>query len=160
MIKLNASYSKKLPAESNFSSRSYHAGIEVEIPDGLTREQLEQRIHETFATVRESVERELHGSPSPANAALPLEAPPAQPPLSPPSGNHGRRNGYGGSNGNGNGQTDAPASPKQIKFLLDLARAGGLSPELIKNRFGVGMIEQLTRSQCSRMIDELNGKAA
>ena len=61
MLKLNASYSKKVPAETEYSSRSYHASIEVEIPDGLTAEQLQSRIHETFDLVRNSVETELHG---------------------------------------------------------------------------------------------------
>ena len=45
MLKLNASYSKKVPAETEYSSQSYHASIEVEIPDGLTAEQLQSRIH-------------------------------------------------------------------------------------------------------------------
>ena len=61
MLKLNASYSKKVPAETEYSSQSYHASIEVEIPDGLTAEQLQSRIHETFDLVRNSVETELHG---------------------------------------------------------------------------------------------------
>ena len=56
MLKLNASYSKKVPAEGEYSSQSYHASIEVELPDGLSQEQLQGRIHETFAMVRESVE--------------------------------------------------------------------------------------------------------
>ena len=34
MLKLNASYSKKVPAESEYSSQSYHCTIEVELPDG------------------------------------------------------------------------------------------------------------------------------
>ena len=55
MLKLNASYSKKVPAEGEYSSQSYHASIEVELPDGLNQEQLQNRIHETFAMVRESV---------------------------------------------------------------------------------------------------------
>ena len=33
MLKLNASYSKKVPAEGEYSSQSYHASIEVELPD-------------------------------------------------------------------------------------------------------------------------------
>ena len=60
MLKLNASYSKKVPAEGEYTSQSYHASIEVELPDGLSQEQLQGRIHETFAMVRESVESELH----------------------------------------------------------------------------------------------------
>ena len=35
MLKLNASYSKKVPAEGEYTSQSYHASIEVELPDGL-----------------------------------------------------------------------------------------------------------------------------
>ena len=61
MLKLTASYSKKVPAETEYSSQSYHASVEVELPDGLTPEQLNARIHETFAMVRDSVETELQG---------------------------------------------------------------------------------------------------
>ena len=56
--------------------------------------------------------------------------------------------------------TDSPASPKQIKFLLDLARQNGYSPEQIKAKFNVPAIESMTKTQCSRAIDALNGKAA
>ena len=66
MLKLNASYSKKVPAGEEYSSQSYHASVEVELPDGLSGEALQARIHETFDLVRNSVEAELHGK-SPAN---------------------------------------------------------------------------------------------
>lgn len=36
MIELNAPYSKKVPAEGKFSSESYLACIEVELPTGQT----------------------------------------------------------------------------------------------------------------------------
>ncbi len=36
MLKLNASYSKKVPAESEYSSEQYHCQIEVELPGGLS----------------------------------------------------------------------------------------------------------------------------
>ena len=61
MLKLNASYSKKVPADGEYTSQSYHASVEVELPDGLTQDQLQSRIHETFEMVRNSVEAELHG---------------------------------------------------------------------------------------------------
>ena len=38
MLKLNASYSKKVPADGEYTSQSYHASIEVELPDGLSAE--------------------------------------------------------------------------------------------------------------------------
>ena len=66
MLKLNASYSKKVPAGEEYSSQSYHASVEVELPEGLSPDQLQARIHETFDLVRNSVEAALHGK-SPAN---------------------------------------------------------------------------------------------
>ena len=65
MLKLNASYSKKVPADTEYSSQSFHASVEVELPDGLTQDQLNAKIHETFDLVRASVETELHGNAAP-----------------------------------------------------------------------------------------------
>jgi len=148
MLKLNASYSKKVPADTEYSSQSYHASVEVELPDGLTPEQLNARIHETFALVRDSVESELHGESvnvgQMADAQLPIQ--PAQQSNKPT---------YGKKPAN-----DAPASPKQIKFLLDLARQNGYTVDQLKAKFNVSQLEELSRTQCSRAIDTLNGKAA
>ena len=149
MLKLNASYSKKVPADTEYSSQSYHASVEVELPDGLTPEQLNARIHETFALVRDSVESELHGES--ANAGQMADAPqlPFQPAQQQNKSAYGKKP-----------VTDAPASPKQIKFLLDLARQNGYTIEQLKSKFNVSQLEDLSRTQCSRAIDMLNGKAA
>ena len=149
MLKLNASYSKKVPADTEYSSQSYHASVEVELPDGLTPEQLNARIHETFAMVRDSVEAELHGEGGNAGQMadapqLPIQSAPQQ-----------SKSAYGKK-----AATDSPASPKQIKFLLDLARQNGYTVEQLKARFNVSALEELSRTQCSRAIDMLNGKAA
>ena len=72
MLKLNASYSKKVPADTEYSSQSFHASVEVELPDGLTQDQLNAKIHETFDLVRESVETELHGNAQ-QKATLPAQ---------------------------------------------------------------------------------------
>ena len=136
MLKLNASYSKKVPAEGEYSSQSYHASIEVELPDGLTQEQLQNRIHETFALVKDSVETELHGRP-----ARQLQEPAAQPVTSShPANNHS--------------QKDVAASPKQIKYLLDLGRNLGWTPQQIAARCNVTDVHDLTRRQCSDLINE------
>ena len=150
MLKLNASYSKKVPADTEYSSQSYHASVEVELPDGLTPEQLNTKIRETFALVRDSVETELHNEPvNTQNSNVPpLPIPPAQPQQNKAAYN---RNGKA---------SDAPASPKQIKFLLDLAKQNGYTPDQLKVKYNVAALENLTRTQCSRAIDELNGKAA
>jgi hypothetical protein len=59
MIKLNASFSKKVPAEQDYSSKSFMACVEVELPTGATPQELQQKIHETFDLVKRSVEDEL-----------------------------------------------------------------------------------------------------
>ena len=155
MLKLNASYSKKVPADTEYSSQSFHASVEVELPDGLTQEQLNSKIHETFDLVRASVEAELNGNSAPNQPALlPAENVPNAPQMNPAQQN---KNGYGKKNGT---TSDAPASPKQVKYLLDLARQYGVSPDQIKAKFNVPALESLTKTQCSRAIDELSGKAA
>ena len=135
MLKLNASYSKKVPAEGEYTSQSYHASIEVELPDGLSSEQLQGRIHETFAMVRESVEAELH-SKSPAV-----------------QGGNTTETASKSSQ-----QPTPPASPKQIKFMLDLARTKGITPQQIAAQHGVATVEQMSKRQCSDLIN--NWRAA
>ena len=139
MLKLNASYSKKVPAGEEYSSQSFHASVEVELPDGLTQDQLQARIHETFDLVRNSVEAELHGNVPRNHEGYPA----AEERKTAPQGNRaaGRQN-------------DVPASPKQLSYLLDLARQRGITPQQIAARFQVPDIQHLTRQQCSDQIDE------
>ena len=139
MLKLNASYSKKVPAGEEYSSQSFHASVEVELPDGLTQDQLQARIHETFDLVRNSVEAELHGNVPRNHEGYP----PAEERKTAPQGNRaaGRQN-------------DGPASPKQLSYLLDLARQRGVTPQQIAARFQVPDVRQLSRQQCSNQINE------
>ena len=138
MLKLNASYSKKVPADTEYSSQSYHASVEVELPDGLTTEQLNARIHETFAMVRDSVEAELHGEVPRVN--VPTQQQPRQ--NTPAQGHAGA----------------VPASQKQISYLLSLARQHGGTPQQLAAQYNVGTLEELSKRQCSEIIN--NWKAA
>ena len=158
MLKLTASYSKKVPADTEYSSQSYHASVEVELPDGLSHDELNARIHETFAMVRDSVETELHGNTSrePADT-IQTPHPQSYSDQHDPPAQNAAKPAYGKKNGTA---SDAPASPKQIKFLLDLARQNGYTVEQLKSRFNVAALEDLSRTQCSRAIDQLSGKAA
>ena len=127
MLKLNASFSKKVPAEQEYSSQSYHASVEVELPDGLTEQQLRERIHNTFLMVRDSVEAELNDlAETPAASQTPAKV--------------------------------EYASSKQIKYLLDLARQAGWTIADLLNRYNVREVQNLTRQQCSNLIDIVSGK--
>ena len=144
MLKLNASYSKKVPAEGEYSSQSYHASIEVELPDGLSQDQLNSKIHETFAMVRDSVEAELHGERAHTQAQIPAQESVQTAPQTYPSQ---VRN-------NGNRNTDVPASPKQISYLLSLASKRGITPAQIAALQNVSSVDQLSRRQCSSLIEQ------
>ncbi len=139
MLKLHASFSKKVPIQGqDYSSQSYHATIESELPDGLTSGQLRDRIHETFELVRTSVEDELRQNHPPRLS---------QPDTIPAIPETGR---------NGNPQ---PASPRQLEYLRDLgARMGYAKPQLdrlAEERHGARAVDELDRNQASALIDEL-----
>jgi hypothetical protein len=141
MLRLNASYSKKVPVQGQeFSSESYHASVEVEIPDGLTPDQLRERIHDTFAMVRNSVDSELcHGT-----AALPETLPQSTPaaPARPAQ------------------SSDMAASGKQVQYLTQLALRQGLDLRALnlicREEFGVESAEALSRRQASDLIDRMS----
>ena len=138
MLKLNASYSKKVPAGEEYSSQSYHASVEVELPDGLTQEQLQSRIHETFDLVRNSVEAELHGNVPRNCEGYPV----AEERKTAPQGNRAAAR-----------LNDVPASSKQLSYLLDLARQRGVTPQQIAAQHGVPDVRQLSKRQCSELIN-------
>jgi hypothetical protein len=151
MLKLIASYGKKLPVEGlDYSSHNYHASVEVELPDGLDRAELNRRIHDTFALVRESVDAELHAETRPMPAMGPI--PPQQQ----------RPGGSGNSHGQFQPQrrrNTQPASAKQLNYLRDIAARKGMAVEeldqLASTQFGAQGIASLTRDQASRLIDWL-----
>jgi len=149
MLKLNTSYSKKIPIEGQqYSSQSFHASVEIELSDALKPEDIKTRIHDTFLMVRQSVEEELNGKAHNGNGQ--------------PVNTNAKPNVNGNGNGNGNGHK---ASNKQIKFITDLAGQKNIPPsELnaeIKKRFNVDGLYDLSSKQASELLDTLKrGKAA
>ena len=138
MLKLNAAFNKKIPVTGEqYSSQSYHCSVEVELSDAASTEQLQAKIAETFALVRDAVESELHGKP-----AAKVE-PAAQPAKAEPQ------------------PTEAPAKAtnRQVRFILDLAKAKGLGISDVngqaQKKFGVESVYSLDRKQASRFVDEL-----
>ena len=152
MLKLNASFSKKVPAEEEYSSQSYHASIECELPDGLSENQLKDKIHDTFELVRASVEAEIGNVKSNGSSSR-LQ-----------NGSESRQsNGHirypQNKRGSDKKQDNTPASTRQLNYLLDLAHSMGMKPKEIMDRAGVDDLSSLTKSECSRLLDELNGKS-
>ena len=155
MLKLNTSFSKKIPGDVQFSSKSFHASVEIELPDGLSPQQLQDRIHQTFQLVRNSVETEL-GS---GNGGVP-ETPPVQNNAAgiPAQNGNGHASGSFQPVQNGNGRKTGPASEKQVKYLIDLVAQNGTDMAVYLKRYGVASAYDLTRDACSKLIDEIGGK--
>ena len=146
MLKLNASFSKKIPAEQEYSSQSYHCSIEIEIPDGVHQDELRQRIHDTFVMVRSTVEDELRNAPGNRATLPPLAAPL---PISQQQAPQQTGNGF------------QRASNKQIKYLLDLAKRDGKDIRWVtaevQRRFQVQTVYEVSKQQASILIDDLAG---
>ena len=47
-----------------------------------------------------------------------------------------------------------PASPKQINYLLSLASRRGITPQQIAAQNNVANVDQLTKRQCSTLIEQ------
>ena len=156
MLKLNASYSKKVPAESEYSSQSYHCTIEIELPDGLTPQQLQAKVHDVFDFVRNSVEAELSSARQvqPQQTQLPPAQPvqqpaqqPVQQPYNAPQQNYPQ---------NQLPYRNAVATPKQVNYLLSLAKRAGWTVQQILQRCQIPNIEAIPAKTCSQLIQEFS----
>ena len=171
MLKLNASYSKKVPAESDYSSQSYHCQIEVELPDGLNPQQLNEKVHNVFDFVRKSVEAELHNAAPaqqmahqlmPSQAQQPVQPQPVQQQYYDPQVNYQQTQPqqYQSNQGKQYRNSNAVASPKQVNYLLSLAKRVGWTVQQILQRCNVPAVDQIPSKVCSQLIQEFSGNAA
>lgn len=169
MLKINASYSKKVPAETEYSSQSYHCTIESELPDGLSHDQLQSRIHATFDLVREAVEAELHSNqqqpeplPEPVLPPVPQQQNQGQPQQM--QNNAFTRQPAQNRNAQQYQASEPPknslASSKQINYLLTLAKRSGWNVQSIMEHCQVNRLEEIGKRQCSQLIEQLTGRAA
>ncbi|MCE9616530.1 MAG: hypothetical protein K8T26_19825 [Lentisphaerae bacterium] len=130
MLKAIVSYSKKVPAEGQFSSQGYSLSLETEISENEPGK-IQAKLHDTFDLVKQTVENELANG---NGQAKPVPAPAA-----------GR-------------QTGEKASNKQVKYITDLAAGREISlSDLnagIQKRYGGGLYD-LTKKQASEVVEEL-----
>jgi hypothetical protein len=137
-IKLTASVGRKEPGDRDFSSKSYHASLEKELPGDLNAEQLNAEIHQTYARLEQAIDEQINGKVT--------RFPQRQ-------GQQRRQR-----------TPEGPCSQKQCAYLMDLATARNvtlaqLNAE-VQKRFGVESIYMLDRVSCSKMIDQMQQKAA
>ena len=137
MIKLHAAYSKKIPAESQYSSKSFHASLEVEVSDDIARNgaRLQEKLRALWLDLQDAVEAQIRESNG--NGAAPRAEPRSEAP----------------SNGGDR------ASQKQVNYLMLLARRakGWGLPELqqyVKTRVGDVGICEMSKQDASMLIEE------
>jgi len=153
MLKLNASFNKKVPAETDYSSKGYSASIEVELPDGLSQEQLKEKIHSTFEMVRQSVESEIDGT---AQIATTVQSNPEQVKVFTQVNTQKPQR----FEQNTKQPSSEPASSKQVKYLTDIARKLNVSLVGYLQNFGCNEPSQLSRQDCSTLIKNIQNYAA
>ena len=138
MLKAIVSYSKKIPVPgSEYSSQGYSLSLETEIPESDPAA-IRSRLHQTFETVKASVEEELSGAKQPQQQAEPQ---------------------FGGQRQQQPQAGERKASNAQIKYLTDLAAERKLPLQDlnadVQRRFGVSGIYDLTSKQASAVLDDL-----
>lgn len=134
MLKAILSYSKKIPAEQEYSSQSFHLSLEQELPAALRQDEIRDQVHDTFNLVKRMVEDELKNGSS--DGVKPNQA--AKP---------------------GAEKSDDQASNAQIKYLTDLARDNNIGFEDLNKQvvemYGVESVYRLKRRDCSRLINDM-----
>ena len=153
MLKAIVNYSKKVPAETEYSSQGYSLSLETEIAAGDPAS-IQAQIHSAFLLVKASVEQELANGGVPANTATSTTAPAAVERTSAqaaakrdPQPERVER-------------VERKASNKQIGYINSLVSQKGVAlSELtadIRRRFNVEGLYDLTAKQASAVIDELS----
>jgi hypothetical protein len=137
-LKLSASFCKKVPAEVDFSSKSYLASVEVELPTNLSGDELNAEIHKQYAQLERAVDEQIAGQTT-TGTTKPQQRSQAQ------SGE------------------PVKASNKQIKYILDLGKAhekrlADLNAEAGR-LYGVESIYDLNKKDASKFVDELKQAA-
>lgn len=59
--------------------------------------------------------------------------------------------------GNNNRRNNDAASPKQLQYIQDLAHDAGVDLNAELRRLNLNNLEDLSRQQCSTLIDEIRG---
>ena len=137
MIRATLSYSKKVPADEQYSSQGYHLSLEQELPDNLRQEELRAQIHETYNLVRQIVDEELNGE----RQTKPVAKTRAE------------------SGGSDQASDSQKCSPNQARFIMDLSRDAGIEfndlNAQVQEMYKVESVYLLSKKAASRLISDL-----
>jgi len=128
MIKLTGSVSRKVPVPGvEYSSQSVGAGMEVEVGNNATPEEIKKKFRNLYRVLEESVEKQIE-----ANGGVPAE-----------------KNRYHGSGNGGNSEED-PITSNQKKLIEKL-----MAEREIYGRERKRLLSTKTKDQASKAIKTL-----
>ena len=136
MLKLNVGWSRKA-GEANYGSRGASVHLELEVEAGLVNQpgELQDRIRKLFRLAKESVDQELNENNGAAGA-----------------GQHGQQ-----QQRPSNGRRATASQVRAINAIADRNRVDLVG--LLRDRFQLDRLEDLSISEASSLIDELKGAA-
>lgn len=155
MLKAIVNYSKKVPADTEYSSQGYSLSLETEITAGDPAS-IQAQLHEAFGLVKASVDQELaNAGTSTGNDVTNVTHVTGNRSDAPARATGDRP--YGKRDEQ---QPERKASNKQISYINSLVSNRGIPlSELmadIRSRFHVESLYDLTAKQASSVIDEMN----
>jgi len=125
-----------------FSSEGFHASCEQELSDAMSPDAIRNHIHDAAVMLRQAVEDELNGKSTSEVGGAKLEV-------------YDRRRDPGATSPN----SPALASPSQLRFINDLARAADLTEaqltENVREAYGIESVRDLDKRSASKLITEL-----
>ncbi len=160
MLAITSSYSKKIPIPGQpFSSQSFMTTVQTEVSSNATPQEIERKIAETYDIVKRSVDSELEAATSQPSSQYSNN----QPRNNNQSRHHNRPKNNPPRNDNRNGEP-RQASNKQIAYILDLSKSQNLDlrdlNQMAMDQFQASSLYELTSSDASKLIGDLQSKAA
>ncbi|EDM26139.1 hypothetical protein LNTAR_16368 [Lentisphaera araneosa HTCC2155] len=158
MLKINISFSKKVPGQEQYSSNSFYGSLEKDIPENLSNHEVQQAFRDAYELLENTVEQEIAHYANKQN--IPLKHPVA------PQVNStlATQNAKSGRQYSGVQNTPSQISQKQATFLNRLGAERGLSQEQVDamalNQFGVESIWKISKKQASQLIEQLQNQRA
>jgi hypothetical protein len=148
MLKIVANVSKKVPVPGiDYSSQSYSAGVEVEVADAASPQEIQSKVHEIYGLLEQTIDSEISGQQAVIT--------PPQPPVNRIAG-QGRPTQH---SGNGRHATEA-----QVKAVFAISKALGMNREslfdLLYREYHTSQVESLSIKAASKLIEQLKSMQA
>ena len=148
MIKINVSFSKKVPGEEQYSSLNFHGSLERELSDSLSANDIHRHFQENYKLLEHAVEQEIRQYT--AGHQQRTAAPQLPSHTTAPAARSSR--------------PVQAASQKQITFINRLGAEQGMTQaqvdDVARSHFAVASIWEVNKQQASQLIEQLQKQRA